>query len=170
MKLPICIFDAKNLVLCPRCESKIQSGKLTKADIEASMSLAKIVKLEKAFDSFTLHSCREIGEDFILSLEKNDIMTVRQSHTLYGMLQEQFKGKIWLVEAEETDSMFIDDMLFPIKVSSINKVWMQDGVNKTKVVISGRWTPKFPIDTEKIIKIVKDIRNLDIEIEFEDKR
>ena len=54
----------------PRCESKIQSGKLTKADIEASMNLAKIVKLEKAFDSFTLHSCREIGGDFILSLEK----------------------------------------------------------------------------------------------------
>ena len=47
---------------------------------------------------------------------------------------------------------------------------MQNGVNRTKVVISGRWTPKFPIDTEKIIKIVKDIRNLDIEIEFEDKR
>ena len=170
MKLPICIFDAKNSVLCPRCESKIQSGKLTKADIEASMNLAKIAKLDKTFDSFTLHSCKESGGDFILSLEKNDIMIVRQSHTLYGMLQEQFKDKIWLVEAEETDSRFIEDMFFPIKVLSINKVWMQDGVNKTKAIISGRWTPKFPIDTEKIIKIVKDIRNLDIEIEFEDKR
>ena len=134
------------------------------------MNLAKIAKLDKTFDSFTLHSCKESGGDFILSLEKNDIMIVRQSHTLYGMLQEQFKDKIWLVEAEETDSRFIEDMFFPIKVLSINKVWMQDGVNKTKAIISGRWTPKFPIDTEKIIKIVKDIRNLDIEIEFEDKR
>ena len=147
-----------------------QSGKLTKADIDASMSLAKIVKSDKVVDSFTLHSCKEIYGDFILSLEKDDIMTVRQSHTLYGTLQKQFKGKIWLVEAEETDSRFIEDMFFPIKILSINKVWMQNGVNRTKVVISGRWTPKFPIDTEKIIKIVKDIRNLDIEIEFEDKR
>ena len=87
-----------------------------------------------------------------------------------GCCKNSSRARYGWVETEETDSMFIDNMLFPIKVSSINKVWMQDGVNKTKVVISGRWTPKFPIDTEKIIKIVKDIRNLDIEIEFEDKR
>ena len=146
------IYNPQNSVLCPRCEGKIQSGKLTKADIDASMSLAKIVKSDKVVDSFTLHSCKEIYGDFILSLEKDDIMTVRQSHTLYGTLQKQFKGKIWLVEAEETDSRFIEDMFFPIKILSINKVWMQNGVNRTKVVISGRWTPKFPIDTEKIIK------------------
>ena len=44
MKLPICGFDAKNSVLCPQCESKIESGELTKADIDASMNLAKIAK------------------------------------------------------------------------------------------------------------------------------
>ena len=41
---------------------------------------------------------------------------------------------------------------------------------KTKAVVSGKWTPKFPIDTEKVIQIVRNARNLDIEIEFEDKR
>ena len=34
MKLPICGFDAKNSVLCPKCESMVESGELTKADIE----------------------------------------------------------------------------------------------------------------------------------------
>ena len=31
------------------------------------------------------------------------------------------------------------------------------------------WTPKFPIDTKKVVQIVKNARNLDIEIEFESK-
>jgi len=43
-------------------------------------------------------------------------------------------------------------------------------VQKTKAVISGKWTPKFPINTETLVQIVKNARNLDIEIEFENKR
>ncbi len=31
MKFPICGFDAKNAVLCPQCEGKVDSGVLTKA-------------------------------------------------------------------------------------------------------------------------------------------
>lgn len=44
MKLPICGFDAKNAVLCPQCENKVDVGTLTKADIDASILLAKIAK------------------------------------------------------------------------------------------------------------------------------
>ena len=106
----------------------------------------------------------------MLSLAKNDIMAIRQSRTLYRLLQDQFKGKIWLVEADETDKKFIEDLFFPTKILSINSVWAPGGIQKTKAVVSGKWTPRFPIDTEKVIKIVKNARNLDIEIEFEDKK
>jgi len=37
-------------------------------------------------------------------------------------------------------------------------------------VISGKWTNRFPIDTKKVVEIVKNARNLDIEIEFEVKK
>ncbi|MDH5431295.1 MAG: transcription elongation factor NusA [Nitrosopumilus sp.] len=170
MKLPICGFDAKNAILCPQCENKVESGKLTKADVDASMNLANIAKSNKEIENFTLYSCKEFDGNFVLSLAKNDIMIIRQSRTLYRILQEQFKGKIWLVEADETDKRFIEDLFFPTKILSINEVWAPGGVQKTKAVVSGKWTPKFPIDTEKVVHIVKNARNLDIEIEFEDKR
>ena len=170
MKLPICVFDARNAVLCPQCEGKVDTGELTKADVEASTTLAKIAKSNSIVDNFTLYSCKEFDGSFVLSLAKNDIMAIRQSRTLYRLLQDQFKGKIWLVEAEETDKRFIEDLFFPTKILSINSVWAPGGIQKTKAVVSGRWTSKFPIDTEKVIQIVKNARNLDIEIEFEDKR
>lgn len=170
MKLPICSFDAKNAVLCPQCEGKVDAGQLTKADVDASIILAKIAKSNNEIEDFTLYSCREFDGNYVLSLAKNDILIIRQSRTLYRTLQEQFKGKIWLVEAEETDKRFIEDLFFPTKILSINSVWAPGGVQKTKAVVSGKWTPKFPIDTEKVIHIVKNARNLDIEIEFEDKR
>jgi hypothetical protein len=170
MILPICGFDAKNSILCPQCESKVESGQLTKADVDASIILANIAKSNKEIEDFTLYSCKEFDGNFVLSLAKNDIMKIRHSRTLYRQFQNQFKGKIWLVEADETDNRFIEDLFFPTKILSINAVWVPGGIQKTKAVVSGKWTPKFPIDTQKVIQIVKDARNLDIEIEFEDKR
>jgi hypothetical protein len=170
MILPICGFDAKNSILCPQCESKVESGQLTKADVDASIIIANLARTNKEIEDFMLYSCKEFDGNFVLSLAKNNIMKIRQSRTLYRQFQNQFKGKIWLVEADETDKRFIEDMFFPTKILSINSVWAPGGVQKTKAVVSGKWTPKFPIDTQKVIQIVKDARNLDIEIEFEDKR
>ncbi len=170
MKLPICIFDAKNSVLCPPCERKVEDGELTKADVDASIKLAKLGKSNQDIDKFTLYSCREFDGNFVLSFSKNDIMIIRQSRVLYGLIQDQFQGKIWLVEAEENDKKFIEDMFFPTKILSINSVWAPGSVQITKAVVSGKWTPKFPINLETVIQIVKNARNLDMEIEFENKR
>ena len=170
MQAPICGFDAKNAVLCPQCESKLESGDLTKADVDASMILANLAKENPVIDRFSLYGCKEIDGNFILYLSKDDIRVIRQSRTLYRQIQEQFSGKIWLVEADENDKKFIEDLFFPTKVLSINQIWAPGGVQKTKTIVSGKWTPKFPIDTQKVIQIVKNIRNLDIEIEFEEGR
>jgi len=170
MKFPICNFDAKNSILCPQCEKKIENGELTKADVDASINLAQLAKSNKEIDKFTLHSCKEFDGNFVLSFSKDDIMIIRRSRVLYGLLQGQFQGKIWLVEAKENDNKFIEDLFFPTKILSINSVWAPGGVQKTKAVVSGKWTPKFPINTETLIQIVKNTRNLDIEIEFENKR
>ena len=168
MIFPICGFDAKNAILCPQCEGKVETGEITKADVDASILLAKIAKSNKEIENFSLHSCKEFQGNFILALAKNDIMIIRQSRVLYRLLQDQFKDKIWLVEADETDKKFIGDLFFPTKILAINVVWA-DGIQKTKAIISGKWTSKFPIDTKKIMEIVKNVRNLDIEIVFEDK-
>jgi transcription antitermination factor NusA-like protein len=170
MKLPICNFDAKNVVLCPQCESKVESGSLTKADIDASIKLAQLAKSNQIIDKFTLYSCKEFDGNFVLFLAKNDIIDIRQSRILYRLLQDQFKGKVWVVEANENDKRFIEDLFFPTKILAINLVCIPGGIQKTKAVISGKWTPRFPIDINKVIQIVKNARNLDIEIEFEEKR
>jgi len=169
MKLPICNFDAKNSILCPQCESKIESGKLTKADAEASIKLAGLAKTNQAIDEFTLYSCKEIDGNYVLTLNKNDIMKIRQSRVLYRIIQNQFSGKVWLVENDKSDKKFIEDLFFPTKILSINSVWAPGGVQKTKAVVSGRWTPRFPIDLKTVAQIVKNARNLDIEIDFESK-
>ncbi len=103
-----------NSILCSQCESKLDSGKLTKAD-------------------------------------------------------GKFPAKIWLVEEGASDTKFIEDLFFPIKILAINRVWAPGGIQKSKVIVSGKRTPRFPIDIERVVSIAKDLRRIELAIEFERK-
>lgn len=168
MYLPICGFDAKNAILCPQCEARLDSGKITKYDVDASIKLAQLGKSNTQIDKFTLTKCEKLDNDYLLYLSKYDINTIRQSRILYRLIQDSFTGKIWLVESGCGYKKFIEDLFFPTKIISINTVWIPGGIQKTRVIISGRWTNRFPININKVIKIVKSTKNLDIEIEFEE--
>ena len=158
-----------NGILCPQCESKLGSGQLTKADVDASMKLVRLSQKIPQIEKFTLNSCQESNGNYVLYLSNNDIMMVRQSRELYRILQGEFPGKIWLVEIGCNDKKFVEDMFFPIKILAVNQLWVPGGARKTKVIVSGRRTLRFPIDVEKIITIAKDIRKIELVVEFERK-
>ena len=158
-----------NGILCPQCESKLDSGKLTRADVEAAIKLVHLSQKIPQIEKFTLNSCQESIGNYVLYLSGSDIMTVRQSRELYRLLQGEFPGKIWLVEENASDKKFIEDLFFPIKILAINRVWALGGIQKTKVIVSGKRTPRFPIDTDKVVSIAKDLRGIDLAVEFERK-
>ena len=145
------------------------SGQLTRADVEASMKLVQLSQKIPQIEKFTLNSCQESNGNYILYLSNIDIMTIRQSRDLYRILQGEFPGKIWLIEVECDDKKFIEDMFFPIKILAINQVWKPFTGKKTKVIVSGRRTPRFPMDVDKVIAISKDIRKIELVVEFERK-
>ncbi len=158
-----------NGILCSQCESKLDSGKLTKTDVEAAIKLTHLSQKIPQIEKFTLNSCQESTGNYILYLSSSDIMTVRQSRELYRLLQGEFPGKIWLVEENALDKKFIEDLFFPVKILSINRVWAPGNIQKTKVIVSGKRTPRFPIDTDKVISITKDMRGIELVVEFERK-
>jgi len=158
-----------NGILCPQCESKLGTGQLTKADVEASMKLVQLSQKIPQIEKFILNSCQESSGNYVLYLSNADIMTVRQSRELYRILQGEFPGKIWLVEIGCNDKKFVEDMFFPIRILAVNQLWIPGGTRKTKVVVSGRKTPRFPIDIDKVIAIAKDIRKIELVVEFERK-
>ena len=158
-----------NGILCPQCESKLDQGILTKADVDASIKLVKLSQKIPQIEKFTLNSCRESHGNYVIYLGSQDIMTIRQSRELYRLLQGEFTGKIWLVHQDSDDKKFIEDMFFPIKILAINQVWALGGLRKTKVIVSGKKTAKFPIDVDQVIVISHDLRKIELVVEFERK-
>ena len=169
LRTPICNFDAMNGILCPQCESKLDQGTLTKADVDASIKLVKLSQKIPQIEKFTLNSCRGSHGNYVLYLNSSDIMTVRQSRELYRILQGEFDGKIWLVHQGSDDKKFIEDVFFPIKILGVNQVWAPGGMQKTKVIVSGKKTARFPIDVDQVVAIAHDLRKIDLVVEFERK-
>ena len=167
MKTPICTFDAKAAVLCTKCETKLRSGHLTDADVDGAIKISRLAERNQDVNKFTMVRASEIDGDFILSLHGSDISVLRTNPSLIKKFEDEFQRKVWFVEAEATDRRFIENLFFPAKVLTINLIWLPDGSKSTRVIVSTRSKSELQLNIKKIKKITKELRNIELLVEFE---
>lgn len=167
MKLPICSFDAKVGVLCPKCEAKVQSGELTKTDVDVSFALAKLSGKQPILDRITLKRAYTIDGETVLLLGQGDTSLLRSNPKVMQAIQEALGRRVWTTEADSDDRRFLESLLFPARVMTMNTIFVPDGSRIMKVIIPGRMTPKFPVDLEKVKSIVRETRGIDLVVRFE---
>ena len=166
MKSVICPFDAKSGVLCSKCESKLESGNISREDVEAAIKLARLADRNQNVDKFTLVRGAKVDDDFVLVLRSQDVITLKGDSGLASMIEDEFGRKVWFVESEASDRGFVEALLYPLKALSVNLFWLPDGNKLTKVTVA--LNVKNPrINIEKVQKIVKEVRNIELLIEFE---
>lgn len=108
-----------------------------------------------------------VDDDFILSLRGSDIIFLRANPAIITKIEAEFKSKVWLIEAEATDKRFIENLFFPLRVLTINLVWLPDGNKLTRVVIANTNKSKPTTHITKIQKITNRIKNIELLVEFE---
>ena len=167
MKTPICTFDAKAAILCTKCETKLRLGHLTNADVDGAIKISRLAERNQDVNRFTMIRASKVDDDFILSLRGSDISVLRSNSSLIKKFEVEFQNKVWFVEAEATDRRFLENLFFPAKVLTVNLIWLPDGSKSTKVIISTRNKPQLQLNIEKIKKIAKEIRNIELLVEFE---
>jgi len=167
LKTPICSFDARMGVLCPKCDAKLRSGQLTRTDVDVSIKLTKAAEKSSEIAKINLTRAVQVDGDYVLVLEPSSLAPLRRDQQLPKALQGVLGGKVWLIEADTTDRKELEDLFFPVRVSNVNTVWLPDGSRLTKVVIPGKKTDRFPHDTEMITRILKETREMDLMVEFE---
>ena len=169
MKTPICTFDAKTGILCAKCETKLRLGHLTHADIQGAMKITKIAEHNQDVNKFTMISAAKVDDDFILILRGSDIIVLRTNTSLSKKFEDEFQSKVWFVEAEATDRRFIENLFFPAKVLTVNLIWLPDGNKLTKAIVTDGNPSELESNVEKIKKIAKEIRNIELLVELQQK-
>jgi len=167
LKTPICSFDAKSGVLCRTCEAKLKSGTITQDDIDAAKKLINLADRNQEINKFTLVRSARVNGDFVLVLRGYDVSVLRGNQDLVNKIEKEMGQKVWFVETEASDRRFIENLFHPIKVLSVNFFWLPEANKLTKVVLSD--DPKHAqFNLEKIQKIAKAVRNIELLVEFND--
>ncbi|MCP8304886.1 MAG: hypothetical protein H3Z50_05405 [archaeon] len=167
MRTPICTFCARTGVLCPKCEAKLRSGHISKADVEISVRLSKLAERLPELDKVTLIRTFDIGGEYILVVKAGDPHILRRIPQTIKMIESELQGKVWLIEGNASDRRMLEDLFYPIRIATVNVVWLPDGSKLTKAVISGRKTEKIPLDIEQVKRVAKEVRGIDLLVEFE---
>ncbi len=165
MKTPICSFDAKSGVLCRTCEAKLKSGSITQDDIDAAKKLINLADRNQEINKFTLVRGTRVNGDFVLVLRGQDVSVLRGNQELTSKIEKEMGEKVWVVEAEASDRRFIESLFHPIKVLSVNFFWLPEANKLTKVVVADDGK-NAQLNLEKVQKIAKAVRNIELLIEF----
>ncbi|MCI0561421.1 MAG: hypothetical protein MN733_23285, partial [Nitrososphaera sp.] len=114
------------------------------------------------------HAMRVQG-DFILVLRGADTNVLRSNPGLADRIEAEFGQKVWYVESEASDRRFMENLFHPVKVLSVNLFWLPDGNKLTRVIAAG--TPeRRRVNIEKVQKIAKAVRNIELLVEFEQRK
>ena len=169
MKTPICSFDAKSGVLCRKCEAKLKSGSLTQDDIEAATKLIGLADRDQEINKFTLVRGTRVHGDFVLVLRSSDVSVLRGNKELVSKIEKQMGQKVWFVETEAPDRRFIESLFHPLNVLSVNFFWLPEANKLTKVIIADD-DKNTSVNIDKVQKIAKAIRNIELLVEFNNQK
>jgi transcription antitermination factor NusA-like protein len=166
LKVPICTFDAKTGVLCPKCESRLKNGELSDVDVECSIKLIKLSHKNQDIDKLNLIGSQKIDEDYVLILKDSNVGHINSNDKLVSSVEEEFKGKVWFVEANSSIRRFLENLFFPIRILKTNMIWLPDGNQVTQVTIESKDYEKFISIIEKIKRIVNAVRKIELVVEI----
>lgn len=164
LKTPICPFDAKSGVLCARCEEKLHAGAITQDDVDAAVRLSRVAGKSQDVDGFTLAKGARVDDEFVLVLRGPDVMSLRGNESLAKNIENEFGQKVRFVESEASERGLVESLFHPARVLSVNQFWLPDGNKLTKAIVSKSGKKA---DVEKVQKIAKAVRNIELLVEFE---
>jgi hypothetical protein len=144
----------------------MKSGIITQDDVEAAKKLVSLADHNQEVNKFTLVRGTRVHGDFVLVFRGSDVSILRGNDQLASKIEKQIGQKVWFVETEASDRRFIESLLHPVKVLSVNFFWLPGANKLTKAVISED-AKNTPVDIDKVQKIAKAIRNIELLVEFE---
>ena len=103
----------------------------------------------------------------VLVMGKGGHDILRKNHSLFNKLEDEMKSNLWIVDGETSNRQVLEDIFFPVKILTVNVVWLPDGSKLTKVIVLGRKTKRFPLNLDKAKNVVKAVRGIDLIVEFE---
>jgi transcription antitermination factor NusA-like protein len=161
-------FCIKSGILCRKCQEKIEKGQISDLDLKIIRLLSDLEKNNQALQDLTYHKAVEVDGNIAILVNRRDMGKIlgggaRTVHAISDSLGKRVK----ILGQGGDERQFLEDLLSPLAILTLNTVWIPDGTTETKVILIGRQPKRMPVDLEIVKKTAKQLRNMTLRIEFE---
>ena len=167
MELPLCSFDLKTGIFCPKCMEKLEKGLYTDLDIRI---MKKLLELEKSFSKLQKSGYVKAvdGGDIVFVVLKDGSLKgfeIRELAQIRKILSNEVGKSVRLVEDHSDPIKFIERLAAPARIVAVNKIWLPDGSEETRVIFDHERNLR--IRDEALRKVLEEVKGIKLSIDFE---
>ena len=163
-------FCVKSGVFCPKCEEKISKGHVTELDLNIIKILCELEKEYPTLQDISFTTAVEAENVLAILVDKRDVGKIlSQGGKIMRAINDRTGKTVRILSSGADDRQFIEDLLSPFSILTINTIWLPDESTETKAILFGRRPKRVPINFDIIKKLAKEIRGMTLRIEFERK-
>lgn len=168
MKAPICNACLKSSELCAKCKGRLEKGNITELDVEVSRLLYELSGEFKALKDIELKKTIFTQDLVIFITKKGDAgALIGKGGKIVKTISQKMDKKVKVIEESGSYKEIIRDILSPIKVLGINILFLPDGDEHHRVIISKQDISKLPGDPAAMENIIKELTGRETVISFE---
>ena len=146
MQTPICEICLKSNDLCEICKKKLETDKITQAEIDISRFICELSEKVGSLQDVKIKKIIESNNIIIISGKGDGGKLVGKAGTVVKVLAKQFGKSIKIVEKTDNYKDFMNNLISPNVIKAINIVYTPNGeIYKLRIT-----------STEKTLPIQKD--------------
>lgn len=162
----ICV---KSRVLCPRCQSLVDSGEVDEREIDV---MAKLVELEeregmRVLKDATYRKSYFLGDLTIVVINFNRPQGVQVLSRLSRDLGEKLGTRVRVVEYSGDVKTVASQLLYPARILGVNMLWLPDGTRQHIVRVPRYDARRLPSSLETVEKALSSITGKPVRLRVE---
>jgi transcription antitermination factor NusA-like protein len=165
VKTALCNFCLKSGILCSKCQGKLKSGEVSEADFEIARQLLSLEEKYPSLQDVYFHKAIEANGVLAIVVKRGDVpRLLGYGGKIIRSLGEKTGKTIRVLEQGVDDRKFLEDLFIPLRILTINTIWLPDGTTETRVILrrGRRRTP----NVEALKKIAQEARGITLRVEF----
>lgn len=167
MKTELCNFCLKSGILCPKCQGKLRSGKVSETDLEIARLLLSLEEKYPLLEDVYFYKAVEAqGVLAVLVKQGNLSRLLGYSGRIIKALGEKTGKRIRILEYGGDDRKFLEDLFAPLTLLTVNTIWLPDGTTETRAILNRRGRRRLPLNVNAIKEIARKVRGMTLRVEF----
>ncbi len=164
----VCQFCLKSGILCPKCQSKLRLGEITKTDLEIGRLLISLESSYPPLQEVAFHKAVETDHVLAMIVGKGDVARIlSQGGKIVKAIGEKTGKAVRVLEYGVDERKFLEDLFAPLNIITINTIWLPDGSQETRVIVRKRGR-RPPLNVDALKQLAQKVRGITLRIEFAD--